>query len=370
MDPGAARRPRPGAAGPSGHSPAGVFSAGLPLDRRQFCSGKPAASRAATAGCRLGLRGSGRPDRGLLRGLLADPLRPGLHPGHDVWPADPSAGAVHPAAAGDHARAARRCPIISLLPEPGRRVFPSPGAGGKGGGSYPVSVPDESPELDRLQRAWDVAGKDDPFWSVLSVPEKQKNRWDVQEFLQTGVDEINGVMSHLHLLGISASRQRALDFGCGPGRLTQALASHFEQVDGVDISPSMIALAERLNQRPDRCHYHLNDRDDLRHFEDQTFDLVYSSITLQHVGPANARSYLKEFIRVLVPGGVLVFQLPGADGPAPQAQGAGARAPARRLPPAALSRPPGGLHARHGARGRGGVLRYQRRGHHRRRGES
>jgi len=174
-----------------------------------------------------------------------------------------------------------------------------------------VSVPDESPELDRLQRAWDVAGKDDPFWSVLSVREKQKNRWDAQEFLQTGVDEINAVMSHLQVLGISASRQRALDFGCGPGRLTQALASHFEQVDGVDISPSMIALAERLNQRPDRCHYHLNDRDDLRHFEDQTFDLVYSSITLQHVGPANARSYLKEFIRVLVPGGVLVFQLPG-----------------------------------------------------------
>jgi SAM-dependent methyltransferase len=105
--------------------------------------------------------------------------------------------------------------------------------------------------------------------------------------------------------------RRALDFGCGPGRLTQALAAHFEQVDGVDISPSMIALADRLNQRPDRCHYHLNDTNDLRRFQDQTFDVVYSSITLQHVGPANARSYLKEFIRVLNPGGTLVFQLPG-----------------------------------------------------------
>jgi SAM-dependent methyltransferase len=166
-------------------------------------------------------------------------------------------------------------------------------------------------DLDALKGAWDAAGKDDPFWSVLSVRDKQKNRWEPQEFLQTGVDEINQVMTHLNELALDVPPRRALDFGCGPGRLTQALAAHFEQVDGVDISPSMIALAERLNQQSDRCRYHLNERDDLSRFADQTFDFVYSSITLQHVGPANARSYLKEFIRVLVPGGVLVFQLPG-----------------------------------------------------------
>jgi ubiquinone/menaquinone biosynthesis C-methylase UbiE len=172
-------------------------------------------------------------------------------------------------------------------------------------------VPGEAVDIGDLKQAWDVAGKDDPFWSVLSVREKQRNRWDVQEFLQTGVDEINQVMTHLEALGAEVSHGRALDFGCGPGRLSQALAAHFEQVDGVDISPSMVALAQRLNQRADQVRYHLNDRDDLRGFADQTFDLVYSNITLQHVGPANARSYLKEFIRVLARGGLLVFQLPG-----------------------------------------------------------
>ena len=119
------------------------------------------------------------------------------------------------------------------------------------------------------------------------------------------------MLSHLRALGVEAPRRRALDFGCGPGRLTQALASHFGQVDGVDISPSMLELAQQLNQKPDRCHYHLNDTGDLRGFKDQTFDFVYSSITLQHVGPAYVVDYLKEFIRVLLPGGVLVFQLPG-----------------------------------------------------------
>ncbi len=169
----------------------------------------------------------------------------------------------------------------------------------------------EATDIDSLKGAWDAAGKDDPFWSVLSVRDKEKNRWDVQEFLQTGIDEINQVMSEVARLGMDGSRRRALDFGCGPGRLTQALAAHFEQVDGVDISPSMIALAERLNRQGEHCRYHLNDSNDLRRFANETFDAVYSSITLQHVGPANARSYLKEFIRVLVPGGLLVFQLPG-----------------------------------------------------------
>ena len=172
-------------------------------------------------------------------------------------------------------------------------------------------MPGDATDIDSLKGAWDAAGKDDPFWSVLSVRDKQKNRWDVQEFLQTGVAEVNQVMSEIARLGMEGPRRRALDFGCGPGRLTQALAAHFEQVDGVDISGSMIQLAEQLNRQPDRCHYHLNQADDLSLFEDERFDLVFSIITLQHVGPAYARSYLKEFIRVLVPGGALVFQLPG-----------------------------------------------------------
>jgi SAM-dependent methyltransferase len=179
------------------------------------------------------------------------------------------------------------------------------------GRGYPVGVAGESVDLDTLKGAWDAAGKDDPFWSVLSVRSKDHNRWDPREFLQTGVVEIDQVMADIARIGLKQSRRRALDFGCGPGRLTQALAARFEQVDGVDISPSMIALAQRLNQYGDRCHYHVNDRDDLRRFADRTFDFVYSAITLQHVEPVYARNYLKEFARVLEPGGLLVFQLPG-----------------------------------------------------------
>jgi len=172
-------------------------------------------------------------------------------------------------------------------------------------------VPDSSLSLRELRDRWNEAGRADPFWAVLSWGDKTSNRWTPEEFFQTGVEEIRGVMADVKAVDPSLATERALDFGCGPGRLTQALATDFESVDGVDISPSMIELANRLNQHPDRCRYHLNVADDLALFADSTFDFVYSNITLQHVGQAHAKSYLREFFRVLKPVGVTVFQLPG-----------------------------------------------------------
>jgi SAM-dependent methyltransferase len=165
-------------------------------------------------------------------------------------------------------------------------------------------------KLEALQKAWHEAGKTDPLWSVLSDPAKKGNKWAVDEFLETGRQEIDELMRYVLSLGVLPLTRRALDFGCGPGRLTQALAVHFERVDGVDISPSMIELANTLNRYRDRCRYYVNDRDDLREFADGTYDLVYSAITLQHIDPPYTRSYLKELLRILDPKGVLIFQIP------------------------------------------------------------
>jgi SAM-dependent methyltransferase len=110
--------------------------------------------------------------------------------------------------------------------------------------------------------------------------------------------------------GASVRPGRALDFGCGPGRLTQAMAGHFERVDGVDIAPGMIECARALNQAGHRCTYHLNATGDLRLFADATFDFVYSNITLQHMEPRFSRCYIAEFTRVTRAGGVIVFQVP------------------------------------------------------------
>jgi ubiquinone/menaquinone biosynthesis C-methylase UbiE len=162
----------------------------------------------------------------------------------------------------------------------------------------------------RIQKSWDRFGAEDPFWAVLTRAEKKGGKWSEAEFFESGRQDIRAALKRVKALGLHLQYKTALDFGCGPGRLTQALAEHFQEVHGVDIAPSMIAKAHALNQFGNRCIYHLNEQPDLRLFAADTFDMVYSWLVLQHMPRQLALGYLAEFARVTKPGGVIVFQVP------------------------------------------------------------
>ena len=164
-------------------------------------------------------------------------------------------------------------------------------------------------DIRGLQATWDALGSDDPLGVILGYPER-RNDWDADEFFRTGEAEIDATLARADPFGLPERRARALDFGCGVGRLTQAMCRHFERADGVDIAPSMIAAAEQLNRHGQSCHYRLNESDSLAFLDSGSFDFVYSALVLQHMAPDLARSYLAELVRVLRPGGLLVFQVP------------------------------------------------------------
>lgn len=168
--------------------------------------------------------------------------------------------------------------------------------------------------LDPVRKTYEKLGREDPLYGVLTLDRYRHNRGDPEEFFQSGVDHVTGLISYLDSLGLEVGRGRALDFGCGVGRLSQALAVHFREVVGVDISSSMLERAREFNRHGDRVRYEHNTREDLTLFPDASFDFVYSDITLQHVPPASCRRYVREFFRVVKPGGLAVFQMRG--GPA------------------------------------------------------
>ena len=170
--------------------------------------------------------------------------------------------------------------------------------------------------LSALRRHWDEFGKSDPLWAILTAPDKKGNRWSVDEFLQTGRGEISALIAYLDARSLARRRNLALDFGCGAGRLTHALADHFDQVIGLDIAPSMIDIARRLHAGVQNVEFRVNTSSRLESIESGSIDLVYTLLVLQHMAPRYIREYLAEFVRVLSPGGVLVFQLP-ADNPLP-----------------------------------------------------
>ena len=80
-----------------------------------------------------------------------------------------------------------------------------------------------------LQRDWEDLGQLDPLWAVLSTPTKRHGKWEEQEFYATGREFISGVLKKANQLGVPSATKRALDFGCGVGRLTIALTDFFEE---------------------------------------------------------------------------------------------------------------------------------------------
>lgn len=162
--------------------------------------------------------------------------------------------------------------------------------------------------LQQARSTWERLGEADPLWAVLSTPGTRDGAWDVPWFLETGRIDLNAVRTLMSDAGVDFGR-RALDFGCGVGRLTQVLAEHVEHAVGVDLAESMIRLAHEMNQVGDRVRFVHNDNERLP-FDDDSFDSALSLMVLQHLPPGPALRSILELLRVVRPGGILALQIP------------------------------------------------------------
>jgi len=163
------------------------------------------------------------------------------------------------------------------------------------------------------RRDWEALAEIDPLWAILGDPSRRGGGWEIDEFFATAEATIAPILSAAEQLGVPARRERALDFGCGVGRITRALGSRFERACGVDISERMVELARELNARHPSCDFVVNDAPDLRQFGTGSFDLVFENLALQHLpGKPFVWRYVSEFLRVVRPDGLVVFQLPSS----------------------------------------------------------
>lgn len=170
---------------------------------------------------------------------------------------------------------------------------------------------EEQGELARLRSTWDRLGASDPYWAVLSDPAMRGGGWEerLDAFLASGKAEVGELMERLARLGLAPAAP-ALEFGCGVGRVTRALAESLGEAHGVDIAGSMLELARRRGDRG--CVYHLNTGPDLSLFTDGRFGLVYSRLVFQHMPPSLSEGFLAELLRVAAPGAPVVVQAPDA----------------------------------------------------------
>ena len=94
-----------------------------------------------------------------------------------------------------------------------------------------------------------------------------------------------------------------LDIGCGLGRLTTKLATGNRQVTGVDLSPEMIARAQKDATETAQLRFLCGDFLE-RDFTAQQFDFVVSAAALHHM-PENVA--VPRMVELLRPGGRLVI---------------------------------------------------------------
>jgi SAM-dependent methyltransferase len=164
--------------------------------------------------------------------------------------------------------------------------------------------------MERMREDWDRRARADAnYYAGFGRPGQ-----DDREFVESGAEVVESMLRELvRLPPAPASERRALEIGCGPGRLMLPMSAHFGSIDGIDVSPRMAALArERLRDLP-HARVHVTAGDGLAIFGDNAFDFIYSYAVFQHIPePAVVLNYLRESRRVLKPGGVLCCQLRGA----------------------------------------------------------
>ena len=105
-----------------------------------------------------------------------------------------------------------------------------------------------------------------------------------------------------------------LDFGCGPGRNLLKYHDTFRSIDGVDLALKNLYTARRWlagkGLDTNKFKLYKNDGVSLAGIPSEAYDVVMSTICLQHISVYDIRyNLLKEFHRVLRPGGYVTLQL-------------------------------------------------------------
>jgi len=119
--------------------------------------------------------------------------------------------------------------------------------------------------------------------------------------------ELEGKPLDRALLDEVASRSAGLicDLGCGPGHVARYLAQQGASVCGVDLSPGMVAQAQRLNPE---LRFEVSDMRSLP-FEDGSLAAVVAMYSLIHFDDGELASACQEIARVLSPHGLLLVGL-------------------------------------------------------------
>ncbi|HEX8372496.1 MAG TPA: class I SAM-dependent methyltransferase [Chthoniobacterales bacterium] len=131
-----------------------------------------------------------------------------------------------------------------------------------------------------------------------------------QRWLEPHLDP-NGISQHERALGFRSGGGRALDVGSGcSGRFIRLLEQHGYEVEGLDLSAEMIALARARN--PQTTFHHA---DICEWIPAQAYDFITAWDSIWHVPLDRSEGVLRKLCGALSVGGVFIWTTGGVDAP-------------------------------------------------------
>ena len=155
---------------------------------------------------------------------------------------------------------------------------------------------------------WEAWGEKDPYFGVLTHDRFRASALDddsLADFFASGEHDLATALETVRrYVDSDFEPTRAVDFGCGVGRIVVPLAQRCEQVVGVDVSPSMLREAQRNCDARGFDNVSFVRSDDELSALSGTFDLIHSLIVFQHIPSRRALSLFERLVSHLEPGGV------------------------------------------------------------------
>jgi len=137
------------------------------------------------------------------------------------------------------------------------------------------------------------------LWDGYDWTEKGENWSPSPEWKQALIDEV--------LLANLEDGGDVIEIGPGAGRWTDALQARARTLTLVDVSQTCLDMCRTKFTGAGNIRYLLSSGADLSGVEDGSVDFIWSFDVFVHVSPADTEGYLRDFRRVLRPGGRAVI---------------------------------------------------------------
>lgn len=124
-------------------------------------------------------------------------------------------------------------------------------------------------------------------------------------YYERGVDTAQALVAHFRKYN-QDDNIAVLEWGCGPARVIRHVREMFPsaRVCGTDYNRLSIQWAK---ENIPNIEFSLNELNPPLSFPDQTFDFIYVISVFTHLSESVGKSWMREMMRILKPGGVILF---------------------------------------------------------------